>query len=315
MASRTCEWLVFQNLNITKVFNNREQALGIWLLILMIYLLAYKKTRSIICNLIKTAFGWKLTIVYVCMTIYVSLIVYILYRIEFWEVSSLKDTIIWFLFSGVVSAFQAIERAENIAYFRKVVLDNFKIVILFQFIVNFYTFSLIGELMLLPIIVVITVFITILDKSAEFQNEKSKPAKKLLELINILIGLYIVIYSAVLAVQDIKNLGTIDTFKSVLLPIILSTAFIVFVFIFAFWSGYEQILIRIKFGEKKSRWLIAYIKIKIFLLCHFNLNRVKNFWRKSGFKIMNVTRKSDVLEIIIEYKKQEKSVDIMNVRE
>ncbi|SFC75817.1 hypothetical protein [Clostridium uliginosum] len=300
--------LAFQKLNITKILNNRELALSIWLMIFIIYLIVNKNTRSSVWSLIKVIFDKKLTMLYICMMIYTSFIVYILYRIDFWKVSLLKDTIIWFLFTGVITAFQAIDKAENITYFKKVFLDNFKFILIFQFIVNFYTFSLIGELILIPVSTIIIVCICILNVLPEFQNEKSKPVKKLFKCINTLLGLYIIINSIVLAFKDIKNLETIDTFKSILLPIILSTTFILFIFLFALWAGYEQIFIRIQFGEKKSRRLIIYIKIKVFLLCHFNFNRVKSFWRTSGFRVLNATNKSDVLKAIIEYKEQEKLI-------
>lgn len=169
---------------------------------------------------------------------------------------------------------------------------------------NLYTFNLIVELFLLPVITMIIMSITILDAYPEFQNEKSKPVQKLFSFLNIGIGFTILFNTLYLAVIDIKNLGTIDNLRSVLLTPLLSILFLGFVYVFALWSSYEQIFIRIRFGESKSRGLIRYIKFKIIILCRLNINETNDFWKISGLRTLNIRNKSDVLTVMADFKNE-----------
>lgn len=287
---------------IYKIFNTRELSLGIWIFISICYLLLNKHIRKSLFNVIKAAFNPLFIKVYIHMILYVFVITYFLYLIGFWNTSLLKDTILWFISTGIISAFRAVDKGKNFNYFIELAKDYVKITIILEFIINLYTFSLIGELILIPFVFFINMLIIILDTFPEYQNEKSEPTKKLLKFINAILGLYIIFNSILLAIKNIKDVGSISNLNSLLLPPILSLLFLVFIYFLALWASYEEIFTRIQFGENKSKKLIAYIQFKIFLLCHVNINRVNNFWKLNGLRVLNIKNNSDFLEVISNHK-------------
>ena len=62
------------------------------------------------------------------------------------ETSLVKDTIYWLFFIGIVlmSNFITSREAQNL--FRQTLIKSLKLVMIIEFIVNSYTFSLLGEL-------------------------------------------------------------------------------------------------------------------------------------------------------------------------
>ena len=83
------------------IFSNRELALIFWLLVIFMSFLVWNKGRAHLKEITKLAFTPKLTITYLSFITYISLIVFLLWKSDFWSISLLKDTIIWFVFSAL----------------------------------------------------------------------------------------------------------------------------------------------------------------------------------------------------------------------
>ena len=73
-------------------------------------------------------------------------------KIHFWNISATKDTILWTLGSAFGMYFSLNKVAQDENYFNNVILDNLKIVLLLEFVVNLYSFSLPVELIVIPIV-------------------------------------------------------------------------------------------------------------------------------------------------------------------
>jgi len=130
---------------ITNVFNNRELAIGFWLLIFIIYVLSKDKIRKSFFKIFKVIFTKTLFVWYFSMFIYFILMILFLWKIGFWDVNLLKGTIYWFLAVGIISSFRAVDNAKNMNYFINFIKDNITIFIVIQFIINLHTFSFIVE--------------------------------------------------------------------------------------------------------------------------------------------------------------------------
>jgi hypothetical protein len=293
---------------VLNIFTSRQLALGTWGLLVIIYILLHKKTRLPALRVIRLCFNLKFTISYIIMGLYTSAVVCLLYFIEFWDMSLLTKTIMWFLFTGIISVFRAIEKAKDISYFKTIFKDYVKIAIIIEFIVNKYTFSYFSELILMLMIFFVTVFKTILDKSPEYQNEMSKSIKKLFNWLYFLLGSCIVLNAIVFAAIDFENLGTMANLRKLLLSPILSLFFMGCVYLFALWSSYEQVFIRIGFGTQKSNSLIQYIKLRIVLLCGLDLGKVNNFWQIYGLSVLNIKDRDEAKEVFDSCKTLNKTV-------
>lgn len=86
------------------------------------------------------------------MVLYTGAAVMLLAAIGLWNVSLLKDTIVWLCVNAMAMMMRIItsDDAENI--FRKILTDSFKIVIVLEFLVNTYAFSLPTEFVFVPIL-------------------------------------------------------------------------------------------------------------------------------------------------------------------
>ena len=80
------------------------------------------------------------------MCTYIAIVVLILSGADFWNMTQLKNTILWTFSVAILSMFHIPQIMENDDYFRNAIRDNFKLIAVFEFVVAFYTFPLLVEL-------------------------------------------------------------------------------------------------------------------------------------------------------------------------
>lgn len=291
---------VFIYLNET--FNNRELAIAFWLAMFIIYILLKKDIRASLFHIIKCALNKKLIIWYITMIVYYLGILFILIKFGYWEKRLLKDTVIWFVTTGVISCGRAIGAAKDFNYFKNQLKDNIRLIVILQFISNLYSFSFISEVILIPIVTILSVFIVIIDKNKEFQNKDSKILKKILNIIQSFIGLYILFYSIEETIINIKNIIIIDEIKDISLPLILSSLFMLYIYLFCVYSSYEQLFIRLSFQKTIHDKIRLFLNIRIIAFCNINIQRINNFIERSNIMRSYVRNRSEVESLIYNYK-------------
>jgi len=154
--------------------------------------------------------------------------------------------------------------------FRKVIVYTIKIVIIIEFFVNTYTFSLVGELVLIPVVA----FIVILEVFAN-TDEKYSSVAKLMNGLLIIIGLVILIFTISNVVSDYKNFVSLDTLRKFLLPPLLTFLFLPCTYFILLFSTYEQLFVQLNLGYEKSKKLKRYAKREIKKHCLLSLKKVK----------------------------------------
>jgi hypothetical protein len=277
------------------IFNNREIATGIWLIIILILILLKGNIRkSLIKSLIESFFQLKILIIIFLIFTYVTVIISLLYFINFWDFTLLKDSII-FCFTAIVMSFNYATSNNNENLFRKIIVDSAKLIIIFEFIVNIYTFPLLVELIFLPVVT----FIVLLEVTASY-DKKYTAVSKFLKIVQIIIGISILIYSIYQITRDFKNFATFNTLKDFLLAPILTISFIPFIYIMILFINYEQIFVRLDLGHKKDEKLKKYSKTQIIKYCSLSLTKVKNVLSNNVSDLMNINNKEDVDNLIEE---------------
>lgn len=277
-------------------FNNREISTMIWLLLALLWSLRHKNIRSSLIDLIKAFFKIKIIVSILAMVIYVAIIIQFLIKSNFWEVSMFKDTTWWFIGIGFVTLIEAVTKQGKKDFFKKLLLDSIKLVIILEFIVNLYSFSLITELFFVPIVT----FLAMTLGYAQVKSEHAA-AERILESVLSIIGVGLIVYAGHSIFQNYPNLDTIGNLRNFLLPIILTFAFIPFFYLSALVSAYEQVLIRIDlFGHHSENKAEA--KRNLILLCNINLWRLNSI--TEGIDILNVKTKKDIAELIDSRRKQ-----------
>ena len=271
------------------MFNNRELATGVWLLMLGAFLLSKREIRASVRRLLRAFFQWKILLSVGCMVLYVAGVVAVLWLIGFWQPNLTKDTAVWLAFSAfaMVLDFVTSGRDENVC--RKIFFDNVKVVILVEFLINTYTFSFLGELVFVPCVTVIV----LLDVVARTDEQYAQVARFTAGLLAI-IGLAVFAFAISKAIADFRNLGRLDTVRSVALAPILSLAFSPFIYILLLVTTYELVFLRLRIGAEKASDVIGYARRRIMLRHGLRLNQLRAFLRRESLDLMRIRTRTDV---------------------
>lgn len=209
-----------------KNFSNRELAIGFWLLILLIFIINKKDTRQSLWDLIITFFSKKLISWHISMFLYTSLIVFILFEIGFWEFRLLKDTIIWYISTAIPSTIKSMEEAKDMKYFKEMAKNNVNIGVLIGFVMDSYNFSLIYEIILIPLIIFLSLMLTVAKFKAKHENKDYKATAELLKYVTAGVGLSLIFSSLKRFLNDIRNIIFLDLIKECLFRIYISLYYI-----------------------------------------------------------------------------------------
>ncbi len=278
---------------INDILDNREIAVIIWLGVFFVWVILQKSIRKSLLAVFN-AFTQKVIFVStILMLLYVGAMIYLFYRIDFWDISNLSDTIIWVV--GVAFAmFINIDRTKEDDYFRKAVLDNVKIVIFIEFVTNLYVFNLWAELILVPILAIIGGMLGVAST-----NPKYKQVESCLTKFVGIFGIGFIIYALYNVIIDFKGFVSIDNLREFLLPLIFTIVFLPLIYLMAVYVTYDSIFMRIKLLVKNSA-LARYAKWKTIFAFHLNLRALNKWLRK--IVLLEFNSKEDIKRAIMDVK-------------
>ena len=121
---------------ITDIFNNREMAIILWLLIFLIWVLTFKDIRSSIHSFGGTLFQKLFIIAFLAMSIYVGLILLLYFYLHLWDLTMVKETIYWFFGTALVLSFNVNNANDDEDYYKKILLNKVKFILILEFIIN-----------------------------------------------------------------------------------------------------------------------------------------------------------------------------------
>ncbi|MDR2891197.1 MAG: hypothetical protein LBV18_06335 [Alistipes sp.] len=261
------------------IFSTRELVLIIWLAVLFVAFLIWDKHRFHLKNIAKAAFAPGLVFSYLSLLIYASALVFILWRCGFWDISLLKDTIIWFLFTAI-GVFFGLDKVRDGRYFWRLFKSTFASTVFVEFFANLYSFSLSVEILLFPCVFTLT----ILSVYSEHSAKTNEAHKKVNSCFNVLLGLIGLLYLGFSIYKTVIEFGSVlwvDVLTQFMLPIFLTILSIPCFWILALWMKYEMMFVanNVLFRDRNT---IERLKIKFFILYygHFSFNRVHRIWKK-----------------------------------
>lgn len=275
-------------MNIINALNNREIATAIWLTIILLWALSNSSIRRAILEVLKAFFNKKIVIPLIAMLLYIFFMVLAFKKIGFWDVSATKDTILWTFGSAFATYFSLNKVAQDSAYFKNVILDNIKFVLILEFVVNLYSFSLPAELIVMPIVS----FIVMANVLAESKPEY-KPVNKLFNFILGVFGLYLLAFTFREIVLDFQNFATLKNLRDFFLLPLFSIVLLPFVYVMALFMQYEMFFVRINIANRNLD-NAKFAKRKVIAACHINLSKLNRVSKKAGYPKVN--DKKDVLE-------------------
>ncbi|KAF5433712.1 hypothetical protein C5S39_01215 [Candidatus Methanophagaceae archaeon] len=271
------------------LFNNREIATAIWLLVIFILMLFNMYLRKSILDVFKAFFKIEILSLIFFMIAYTAGIVFILYQINCWNISLLKDTVVWFCFTAIVVFVDSVTSEKDQNIFKNIIVKTIKVVLIYELVANTYTFSLVGELILVPLVS----FIVILKIHTE-RDENNKSFVKLLNGVLLIIGIIIFYNFISNVVSDYNNFVSVDTLRKFLLPPLLTFLLSPFIYFVVLFSTYNQLFKQLNSnsGHKKTKKLKRYAKIKAIKHCFLNLKKV------NSLKLIHIKNEEDVDNMI-----------------
>jgi len=251
----------FENLS------TRELAWVIWFLIAFTASMFSNSIRHSFGSIIKALLAWKISVSLLAFFLHTAFYVLVLFKFGLWDISLLKDTIIWSMSFGFVSL-KNINKVNNSTYFKKLFFDTIKWTIVIEFIINFFTFSFIVELIVVPIVV----FTAAMQAYASHKPEH-KPVESLFKYILMASGAFIFIFSLYKTVEQPSRIFTFGNFKSFFLPIFLSITFLPFMYVYNLIVKYEELWVRLNFSirNKQDR---KRVKRQILYVANFNIDKL-----------------------------------------
>jgi len=218
----------------------------------------------------------------------------LLSKINIWKWSNLKTTLVWVLTFGFVSLFEVVRIDEDSTYFRKVLRDALAGTAIVTFIAEFYTFSLPAELILVPLIFIVTATQTM----ANYRPEHARVGKLMGNILSG-IGLFILCYATYQTAVHFAEFATIDTAREFTIPIILTILFLPFAYLFATYVTYERLFIRVEWAIENPS-LRKYAKAHALIAFHLNHDFMKRW--VLAVKLGRPKSEADVRRVIRELK-------------
>lgn len=225
-----------------EIFNNREIALGIWLFVFAAFAISIKSVRQALPPVWQAICHPKILTPIFLMFAYVSIVVFALYTADLWTAKQLKNTILWTFSVAVVSMFRIPQIADDETYFRKALMNNFKIIAVLEFVIAFYTFSLLAELLIVPAVT----FLVTLQAFSETEQKYRQVGQLLANLLTA-IGFGLILYSGVMLATEPTLFFQAGTFSDFALPLVLTVLHLPFLFVFSLYMQYETLFTRIQF--------------------------------------------------------------------
>lgn len=258
--------------SVIKNLSNREAAIAIWILGGLVWAFTQNKIRKSLLLVFKSFFAWKLTISYLVMFSYIAIMLLVLHIVDLWSMAQITTTILWVVCVGFVMLFEN-SKANYESFFRNSIKDNLKVLVILEFLINFYVFSLWIELLLVPVFGILGGMLGIAAS-----NKQYEAVQKSLNNVMVIIGTSFIVYALYMTVFDFKNLFTLNNFESFILPILLTIMFLPFVYFLALYANYETLFIRLHFLVR-DKSLLIYVKKKTILAFRLNLWSLNN-WSK-----------------------------------
>lgn len=271
---------------ITEILNNREIAVTIWFFIISVWMLSKRSVRSSVLGVFNAMLDKKIIIPIFFMFIHVLVMLFIFERVGYWDHMAIKDTVFWFVGTAFVTFVNINKATSDEGYFKNTIIDQIKFVVLLEFVVNLYSFNLIAELIVIPIIALVALTSGYASVKPEYKQVKS-----FLDFILGVFGIVLILFTIKEIGSDFQGFLSLRNLRDFSLPILFTLVFLPFIYILALFIQYESLFVRIKIFNKDQR-LAKYTIWKIFLVCQLSLRKLNKFEKSVG--VIKVNSKEDV---------------------
>ena len=233
---------IFQFLNY---FTSKELAIGAWVLILIVYFVVEKKEGyKALNNFVKCIFDFQFIRGFFGIFAYFAFATFIFYKCNIWNFLCLKDSIVWFIFSGFSIFINYLGKSKEPPKLSTLIKENLKYTLFFEYIYNTYSLTFILEFLSIPVF-----FILAGAEVAAGDNEEYKQVKMFINKFFSIVGISIFSYCLFCTIIHFKEIATPITFINIILPILYLISFLPLIFILKITSEYKFVFSMLKLDE------------------------------------------------------------------
>lgn len=252
-----------------ETLNNREFAVLIWLIAIFLFALSKQGGRDILRQFLSLLFDWRILTTLGLMVCYIVILIILLEQVGLWEDYLLKETVIWSTLVPLPLLMKFVSRRNQSFNLGAQLSDSMSIAVLTQFVISVYSFSLLVELILVPVATFIGGGIVVSEQGDDFQSVH-KFLTRALALLGLLL-LAFTIYRILTAPDGIANIEVVHEF---FLTPFLTVLYWPFVYLFGLWCLYEELFKNARSYLGNNTKLLHTLKKGILFRCNFNLKRL-----------------------------------------
>lgn len=274
-------------------FNNREIATAFWFLVFLAFALQKANIRKSLAAVLRASFHLKILVAICLILLYTTAAVMLLTAIGLWDLSLLKNTIVWFCVSATAMTMRFVTSDDLENIFPKVLTDTIKIVIILEFLVNTYTFSLPAKLVIMPVLTLIAIVGVVASS-----DKKYSVVSKVTKGVQTVVGFVVLAIVVNRAISDLQTLHSLDTVRSIALAPLLSLLFSPFLYVMVLISKYELVFLRLDLGIEKERRLKQYARRRILMHAGLSLRKLQDLLRNHAVDLMHVQTEAHVDRLV-----------------
>lgn len=254
--------------NFVNIFTTRELAIGFWTSIFLGIALFKFKMKDQIINLLKIVFNQLFIKIYLILFLYWAFTTLFLYKVGYWNISFLKDSILWLLLFGIPFCFKVSQDYKYLSKIKNLLIDNIKFACFFEAVINTYCFNFLAELLIVPFVTVLVALNVFADTKEEY-----KPVKQLTDKSLMFFGFIICCYFVKELWIHFFDISNNNFIRDVFLPFVYTIFFVIPAILLKAYSEYEWAFIHLVSTKQNVRF---FLRLRVFLLCWFDFKRLKN---------------------------------------
>ena len=285
--------------HIQSVFNNREIASGIWLVIFLVWLTIKADLKIALKEIGRALFFSPLILLFSGLAIRLALGVFFLKVIGWWTLGELKLTIFWFLISGTVLLGRSIQNNQSITLFRNNIRDQFKVIAVLEFVVVFYSFPLLHELWFVPVVTVLGLMLAMSETKSEYRT-----AQNLFSGIFAAVGIFLIYHFIQQTIADRGALFNWTTAREATLPILLSLWILPYCYLLSCYARWQEVRIGLNQKSYHDEGLRAHARRYMFWSLFLRPKLLQRAVRQ--FNMLPAKSEADLKAIVREVKEYEK---------
>lgn len=258
--------------------NGREQAILIWIAVLAIFFLTKREVRAAGGGLVLAFFDPKILSWVIAMLVLTAGVVAALHAtsigpVRLWEPTNFKTTVVWALTFALVTMFDVNRLADERGALTKLFRQALSPMAWVVFVGTLNTFSVWVELILVPLASVLALMLAIAEG-----DKKSAILVRPLQYLIAFIVLSMMGHSLYEIVTDFSDFAKAQTFREFIVPIVLTMAFLPFLYAMTIVMAYETAFVTLKIRREDPK-LWRYAAVRTVLAFGLNRELLRRFKR------------------------------------